>query len=127
MNWRMHSHIAVVLTLCGLAGCAFNTHGNREDKRRQVTQAGELPHFVGKEVTLVGTARTNDALRNGSDEPMAAIDLRGGSVMLPAYEWPAGYAGQPVAVTGTLFEQRLGVEYVQYRLGEIRGAERWSR
>jgi hypothetical protein len=123
MNLRLAFHVAVALCLACLNGCAFNTHGNLDEhKRRQITQAGELPRFVNRQVTLVGTARVS-ALEGGDP----SIDLRGGSVTLPAYEWPAGYADQPVAVTGTLFEQRLGLESIQYRLGEIRGAERWSR
>jgi hypothetical protein len=113
--------VVVLLLASGLAGCGVDTHGNLDDKRALISQASDLRRYIGKQVTLVGTARANALGGN------AGIDLRGGSVSLPAYEWPAGYPDQPVAVTGTLFERPLGVEYRAYQLGEIKGAERWSR
>jgi hypothetical protein len=111
--------IAALLSLCCATGCVFNTHGNRQDDRRLITRAAELRRHVDERVTLVGTARAA-----GADG--ARIDLRGGSVELPAYMWPAGHVDQPVSVTGTLFEDRAGAERV-YRLGEIEAASRWGR
>jgi len=112
------------ILLCGLclAGCAFNTHGNREDDydRRLLTRSKDLPRFVNQQVTLVGTART---LPGGE----AAIELRGGTVALPAYDWPAGTVDQRVSVTGLLFEDRRKDEARTYRLGEVKTATPWSR
>jgi hypothetical protein len=108
----------LLVAVCA-AGCAFNTHGNRQDDRRLVTRAAELRGQANRRVTLVGTARY-------AGPTDSRIDLRGGSVELPAYRWPAEYADQPVSVTGTLFEQRSGGART-YRLGEIEAASRWGR
>ena len=104
----------IVICCWSLSGCAFNTHGNRKDDRRLLTRARDLRHFVNKQVTLIGTARDG------------AIDLRGGTIEVPAYDWPEGYVGQRVSVTGTVFEQRDGTVRT-YRLGEVETSSRWSR
>lgn len=103
-------------------GCAFNNHGNRRPDNVIVTRFPELHEHVGRTVTLVGTARGN-----GADD--AAIDLRGGSVEIPTYAWPPGYVGQPVQISGTLFENPAPAKGAQrvYRLGEIQTASKWSR
>jgi len=111
--------VVVLLGLCCASGCVFNTHGNRADDRRLITRATELRRAVNQRVTLVGTARAAGPVDS-------RVDLRGGSVELPAYEWPAGYVDQPVSVTGTLFEDRAGEQRV-YRLGEVEAASRWGR
>ena len=107
-----------------IAGCSADTHGNRRSDRPLLTRASELPKQVGRPVTLVGTARA------GATAGDAAIDLRGGTVALPAYAWPADYVGQTVTVSGTLFTddapKAKGAEHV-YRLGDIESASRWSR
>jgi hypothetical protein len=106
-----------------LAGCSADTHGNRRSGRPLLTRASDLAKVVGRPVTLVGTARVGDATA-------AAIDLRGGTVELPSYAWPADYVGRTVTVSGTLFAddgpKPKGAERV-YRLGEIESASRWSR
>ena len=121
MNLPVAFHIiAALLSLCCATGCVFNTHGNRQDDRRLITRAKELRGRGDQRVTLVGTARA-------AGPTDSRIDLRGGSVDLPAYQWPAGYVDQPVSVTGTLFEERpAGGERV-YRLGEVEAASRWGR
>jgi hypothetical protein len=114
----------VIVVLGSVAGCAFNTHGNRRHDSSIVTRFAELRRNVGKPVRLVGTARApRDA--GGS----VWLDLRGGTVEIPAYEWDPSYIDQPVTVSGTLFDApppSKGAPRV-YRLGEIESAARWSR
>ena len=85
-----------------------------------VARVRDLRSAVGKEVTLVGTARAGDSA--GS-----AIELMGGTVELPTYTWPDGYVGQRVTVSGTLIDSHAEGDQRVYRLGEIRSASRWSR
>ena len=120
MNFKARLSVTcVILWCCCAAGCVFNTHGNRADDRRLITRATDLRRVVNQRVTLVGTARAGGPADS-------RVDLRGGSVELPAYEWPAGYVDQPESVTGTLFEDRAGDQRV-YRLGEVEAASRWGR
>jgi hypothetical protein len=77
-----------------------------------VTRTSELHPMSGKRVTLVGTARS---VGPEGDR----IDLRGGSVDLPAFRWPDGYDGKAASIIGTLREDR--------KLGDIETANRWSR
>jgi hypothetical protein len=104
-----------------LSGC-FSTHGNRRDGRPMVTRVRELRSMVGKEVTLVGTARAG-----GPDG--AVIDLMGGSVELPAYTWARDFIDSRVAVTGTVIDSHDDSDGGTrvYRLGEIVFSSRWSR
>ena len=80
----------------------------------------DLRSAVGKDVTLVGTAREGDS--EGS-----AIELMGGAVELPAYTWPDGYVGQRVTVSGSLIGSETASGKRVYRLGEIQSVSRWSR
>jgi hypothetical protein len=113
--------LALTTTVMSLSGC-LNTHGNRREGRPMVTRVEELSHAVGKQVTLVGTARTG-----GPDG--AVIELMGGSTELPAYAWPADYVGHRVTVTGTVIDSRDDADTGKrvYRLGEIESTSRWSR
>src|SRR5688572_7535587 len=117
MNVRV---VIIFAVCCCVSGCVFNTHGNRPDDRRLLTRTKDLRHFVNEQVTLVGTAR-HDMTRG------ATLELRGGSVELPAYDWPAQCVDQRVSVTGLLFEERHGKDARSYRLGEVKAATRWSR
>lgn len=102
-----------------VAGCAFNTHGNREEQRPLVTRYGDLRGKGSRVVTLVGTARAA-----APDPGDVTLDMTGGTVLIPAYAWPADYVDQPVTITGTLFELR---DRKGYHLGEIRSASKWGR
>ncbi len=106
-------------SLALLIGCS-QTHGNRAGGLRLVTKAGELRGVAGKQVTLIGTARR-------STVGDASVELRGGSVDLPAYAWPEGLIDQPVMVTGTLIGAAGADGRRVFRLGEIEAADRWSR
>src|SRR4051794_27442781 len=90
----------IAVTLCVIAiafiGCASG--GNARADQTAVTRLAELKQYVGKEVTLVGTARYGNAAED------SRLDLRGGSVDLPAYRWPDGYVNHPVSVTATVFD-----------------------
>jgi hypothetical protein len=111
------------LAFAGTSGCA-GTQGNRRPGRPMFTRVTDLRGSVGKVVTLVGTARAGGV--DGS-----SIDLRGGTVELPAYDWPAGFVDHPVEVTGTLIDSHVEGDPKHgtrvYRLGEIEDAKRWSR
>ena len=85
-----------------------------------IGRVSDLRSAVGKEVTLVGTARVGDS--DGS-----AIELMGGTVELPTYVWPDGYVGQRVTVGGTVFGSDAAEGHRVYRLGEIQSVSRWSR
>ena len=110
----------LAVSLVATAGCAFNTHGNRKDAPRLLSRVAEVRGAVGKRVTLVGTARMDK-------EFGASIDLRGGRVELPEYEWPSQYVDRPASITGLLLEPRMSGPGRVYRLGEIERADQWSR
>jgi hypothetical protein len=106
-----------------LHGCA-GTQGNRRPGRPLIDRVADLHGVVGKTATLVGTAGP------GGPEGVT-LAMRGGSVELPAYQWPAGFVGQTVLVTGTVIDSHVvgdpkhGMRV--YRLGEIEDAHRSSR
>src|SRR5687767_5533684 len=111
--------LILLFTLATVPGCAFNTHGNRRPDQPIVTRYAELHGHVGRQVTLVGTARAT-----GAQPDAVTLDLRGGTVVIPAYTWPAEYVDQPVTISGTLFERG---SRNAYQLGEIGEAAKWSR
>jgi hypothetical protein len=107
-----HRVAAVLLLVCIVPLACVNTHGNRREGRPMVTRTSEIRRFVGKDVTLVGTARAGDL-------EGAYIELMGGNVKLPAFTWPEGYVGSRVTVSGTVIDVD--------RVGEIESTSKWSR
>jgi hypothetical protein len=102
------------------SGCLLNSHGNRKGSPPIVTRSVDVRHWNGKRVMLVGTARWNET--SGS-----SIELRGGAVELPGYEWPREFIDRPAAITGLLLKAKKTTDGRAYRLGEIERAEQWSR
>ena len=96
-----------------------------------VTRVAELKDSVGKQVTLVGTARYGNSAED------SRLQLRGGAVDLPAYRWPEGYVNHPVSVTGTVVDAQTAGGNVSggtqanpgkaFRIGEVQDVQRWSR
>ena len=112
--------LACLVAVAGaFAGCS-HTHGNRGSGRPMVTKMTELRRVAGKQVTLVGTARRSTA----GD---SAVELRGGTVELPAYTLAEDLVDKPVMVTGTLIPETDGGGPRIYRLGEVEVANRWSK
>jgi hypothetical protein len=105
--------------------------GNARVDSTTVTRVAELKANVGKQVTLVGTAR----YANSPDD--SRLQLRGGAVELPAYRWPEGYVNHPVSVTGTVIDAQAADGSVSgptqanpggaYRIGDVQDVQRWSR
>lgn len=111
--------VVLASVIAGVAGCLFNTHGNRSSGAPLIARTAELRGVSGKRVTLVGTARA-ESVRG------ARIDLRGGSVELPAYSWPQAYVDKRVMVTGHLMSEPRRNGRV-YQLGEIESVAPWGR
>jgi hypothetical protein len=112
--------------------CSSNSNGgNARVGTVTVTRASELKDNLGKEVTLVGTAR------NGNSPDDSRLQLRGGAVDLPSYRWPEGYVNHPVTVTGTIVDaQAVGASGSggttanpagAFRVGDVKDVQRWSR
>jgi hypothetical protein len=105
--------------------------GNARPGVTTVTRVAELKDNVGKQVTLVGTARY------GNSPEDSRLQLRGGAVDLPAYRWPEGYVNHPVSVTGTVVDAQAAGGNVSggtqanpggaFRVGEVKDVQRWSR
>jgi hypothetical protein len=114
--------IALVLIVASAVSLGCESHGNRVKGRPMVQRTKDLRAAVGKQVTLVGTAREGDA--HG-----AAIDLMGGTVELPTYAWPENYVGHRVMISGTVVDSHIAPDTGKrvYRLGEIQSVSRWSR
>jgi hypothetical protein len=133
MTYRIVQSITLLACIAAAAlwtaGCSNSSSGNRRAGSPMVTKATDLRDAAGKRVTLVGTARRSPA-------GMATLDVRGGTVELPDYEWPTGYENHPVEVTGTVVDSHVvnGAAAAAarhgsrvYRLGDIQTANRWSR
>jgi len=114
------------------AGCSSSSSGgNARVGQATVTRASELKSNVGRQVTLVGTARFGNSAEDSK------LQLRGGAVELPAYRWPDGYVNHPVAVTGTVVDAQAADGNVSggtqassgraFRVGEVQDVRRWSR
>ena len=100
---------------------------NARVDRTTVTRVSELQSNIGKQVTLVGTARFG----NSADD--SKLQLRGGAIELPAYRWPEGYVNHPVTVTGTVIDAQNVSGGTQanpgraFRVGEVQDVHLWSR
>jgi hypothetical protein len=113
------------------SGSSSSSVGNARAGAVTVTRVAELKDNVGKQVTLVGTAR----YANSADD--SRLQLRGGAVDLPAYRWPEGYVNHPVSVTGTVIDAQAAGGNVSgptqanpggaFRIGEVQDVQRWSR
>jgi hypothetical protein len=130
MMYRTAQSITLFACLVGIwtTGCSNSSStGNRRTGSPMVTKATDLRNAAGKRVTLVGTARRTPA-------GVTTLDVRGGTVELPDYEWPVGYENHPVEVTGTVVDSHVvsGAAAARhgarvYRLGDIQTVNRWSR
>jgi hypothetical protein len=128
---RLVGVFTLVLACAGMISGCSSSNGNARVGQTTVTKASELKQNVGKQVTLVGTARYG----NSAEDSM--LQLRGGAVDLPAYRWPEGYVNHPVSVTATVIDSQQvggasgpapqGYTGRQYRAGDIKDVERWSR
>jgi hypothetical protein len=134
-----YSVLAVICSVAiASAGCSSastssssSSVGSAREGATTVTRVAELKDNIGKQVTLVGTARYGNSAED------ARIQLRGGAVDLPAYRWPEGYVNHPVSVTGTVIDAKAADGNVSggtqanpgraYRIGEVQDAQRWSR
>lgn len=101
--------------------------GSARVERTTVTRVSELQSNIGKQVTLVGTARFG----NSADD--SKIQLRGGAVELPAFRWPEGYVNHAVTVTGTIIDAQNVSGGTQanpgraFRVGEVQDVHLWSK
>jgi hypothetical protein len=112
-------------------GCSSSSSGNARVGATTVTRVAELKENVGKQVTLVGTARYGNSAED------SRLQLRGGAVDLPAYRWPEGYVNHPVSVTATIIDATTVGGNVSggtqanpgraFRIGEVQDVQRWSR
>ena len=116
---RCISGAIIGATLAAVSGC-LNDHGNRAGDTPLVARASEARESVGKRVTVVGTAKMNDPTG-------ASIEIRGGEIAMPEFDWPAKLVGRPVSATGVLLRSTNADRKHIYRLGEIERTERWSR
>jgi hypothetical protein len=127
---------ALALACCivlALSGCSSSSSsgGNARVGGATLTRVSELQSNVGRQVTLVGTAR------HGNSAEDSRLQLRGGAVDLPAYRWPEGYVNQPVSVTATVIDAQAAGGNVSggtqanpgraFRIGEVQDVKRWSR
>jgi hypothetical protein len=115
----------------GSAASSSSSVGNARAGTATVTRVSELQANVGKQVTLVGTARY------GNSPEDSRLQLRGGAVDLPVYRWPDGYVNHPVSVTGTVVDAQAAGGNVSggtqanpgraFRVGDVQDVQRWSR